>query len=250
MLTDTTALLIASVGVWIAQRKPTRDFSYGFGKMEFIAAFTNGLLMLAVVSGVIIHAIERIAQPLMVKGEAVTAVAFIGLVLNAVVIYVLGHGDMDLNRRGALLHVMADLLASVAALCSGLIILFTGWTIVDPVLSLIIVMLILYSTLRLIREAVHGLLSGVPNALSLKTIGQDIASVNGVVSVHDLHIWSITSTTIALSAHVIVEDMGQWAYLLKTLQNRLKQNYDIEHVTLQPEVVMQQDVVTLVDKSI
>ena len=114
--------------------------------------------------------------------------------------------------------------------------------LVDPILSLVIVVLILYSTFRLIREAVHGLLAGVPLGLSLETIGRDMAAVNGVTSVHDLHIWALTSNTTALSAHVVIEDLSQWDFLLTELRNKLKQSYDIEHVTLQPEV--QKHVVT------
>ena len=235
MLTDTTALLIASLGVWFANRLPTRRFTYGFGLAEFIAAFTNGLLMLVVVSAVAYHAVERISQPLDVKGEAVTLVAVIGLLLNILVLYLLKHGEADLNRRAAILHVMADLLASITALGSGIIIMFTGWSIVDPVLSLVIVVLILYSTYRLLREAVHGLLAGVPPGLSLETIGKDMASMEGVISVHDLHVWSLTSNKVALSAHVVVSDFREWDVVLSTLRTRLAQAYGIEHITLQPE---------------
>ncbi len=235
MLTDTTALLIASLGVWFANRLPTRRFTYGFGLAEFIAAFTNGLLMLVVVSAVAYHAVERISQPLDVKGEAVTIVAVIGLLLNVLVLFLLKHGEADLNRRAAILHVMADLLASITALGSGIIIMFTGWSIVDPVLSLVIVVLILYSTYRLLREAVHGLLAGVPPGLSLETIGKDMASMEGVISVHDLHVWSLTSNKVALSAHVVVNDFREWDVVLSTLRTRLAQAYGIEHITLQPE---------------
>jgi len=235
MLTDTTALLIASLGGWFARRMPTHRFSYGFGRAEFIAAFTNGLLMLLLVAGVVYHAGVRFTRPLEVNGEAVTVVALIGLLLNALVLYLLGHGEKDINRRAAILHVMADLLASIAALCSGLIIVFTGWNATDPVLSLVIVTLILYSTLRLIREAVHGLLEGVPLGLSLEAIGKDMAAVQGVESVHDLHIWALTSNRIALSAHVLIDDMSQWIFVLKALQGMLERSYGIDHVTLQPE---------------
>ena len=235
MLTDTTALLIASLGVWFANRLPTRRFTYGFGLAEFIAAFTNGLLMLVVVSAVAYHAVERISQPLDVKGEAVTMVAVIGLLLNILVLYLLKHGEADLNRRAAILHVMADLLASITALGSGIIIIFTGWSIVDPVLSLVIVILILYSTYRLLSEAVHGLLAGVPPGLSLETIWKDMASIEGVISVHDLHVWSLTSNKVALSAHVVVSDFREWDVVLSALRTRLAQFYGIEHITLQPE---------------
>lgn len=236
MLADASALLIASLGAWFAYRQPTNRFSYGLGKAEFIAAFCNGLLMLVVVTGIVYHAVERIFQPLEIRGEIVTSVAFVGLMLNVLVLYLLGHGETDLNRRAAMLHVMGDLLASVAALVSGLVILSTGWVMVDPVLSLVIVTLILFSTFRLLREAVHGLLSGVPLGLSLQSVGIDMAKISGVASVHDLHVWSITSKRIALSAHVVITDISQWPSVLKDLQIMLRQAYGIEHVTLQPEI--------------
>jgi len=241
MLTDTSALVIAAVGAWLAQRKPTPRHTYGFGRAEFIAAAINGVLMLAVVSFVVIHAIERVQQPLEVKGEVVTAVAFVGLLLNGLVLYLLGHGhdEADLNRRAAMLHVLGDLLASIAALLSGVVIWLTGWTLIDPILSLAIVALILYSTVRLLHEAVHGLMEGVPLGLSLTTIGNDMAARPGVVSVHDLHVWSLSSQHIALSAHVVLDDLAQWNAILKDIQVMLLENHGIDHVTLQPETTTQ-----------
>jgi cobalt-zinc-cadmium efflux system protein len=241
MLTDTSALLIAALGGWLAQRKPTHRHSYGFGRAEFIAAAINGLLMLAVVSFVVIHAIERVQQPLDVKGEAVTVVAFVGLLLNGLVLYLLGHdhGEADLNRRAAMLHVLGDLLASIAAVLSGVVIVATGWTLIDPILSLAIAVLILYSTARLLREAVHGLMEGVPLGVSLTAIGNEMAARPGVVSVHDLHVWSLSSKHIALSAHVVLEDLAQWNAILKDIQVMLLENHGIDHVTLQPETTTQ-----------
>lgn len=235
MLTDTSALLIAALGAWLAQRAPSARHSYGLGRAEFIAALVNSLMMLALVSFIVIHAIERMQQPLAVKGEAVSIVAFIGLLLNLFVLYLLGHGATDLNRRAAALHVMSDLLASIAALLSGLVIVFTGWTLVDPLLSLLIVAFILYSTVRLLREALHGLMEGVPLQLSLATIGTEMAAIPGVRSVHDLHVWSLSSTRLALSAHVVLNDLTGWDAVLADLRNLLLQRYGIEHVTLQPE---------------
>ncbi len=236
MLADTSALLIASLGAWFTHRLPTRRFSYGLGQAEFITAFCNGLLMLAVVSGVIYHAVDRLSQPLEIKGEVVTAVAIVGLLINALVLFLLGHGETDLNRRAAMLHVLGDLLASVAALVSGLVILLTGWAMIDPILSLIIVALILFSTFRLLSEAVQGLLSGAPLGLTLQTIGTDMAKTRGVESIHDLHVWSLTSKRIALSAHVVITDINQWDFVLKELQAMLRDTHGIEHITLQPEV--------------
>jgi cobalt-zinc-cadmium efflux system protein len=235
MLADTSALLIAALGAWLAHRAPDSRHSYGLGRAEFIAALINGLLMLVVVSVVAIHAVERLQQPLAVKGEAVTVVAFIGLLLNVLVLYLLGHGATDLNRRAAALHVMSDLLASIAALLSGLIIVFTGWSLIDPLLSLLIVAFILYSALRLLREALHGLMEGVPLGLSLNTIGSEMAARPGVIAVHDLHIWSLSSRHLALSAHIVLEELSHWDTVLADQRNLLQHHYGIDHITLQPE---------------
>jgi cobalt-zinc-cadmium efflux system protein len=236
MLTDTSALLIAALGAWLSQHKPTPRHSYGLGRAEFIAALANGILMLVVVSFVVIHAVARVQQPLTVKGEAVSMVAFVGLLLNVLVLYLLGHGATDLNRRAAVLHVLSDLLASIAALLAGLVITFTGWTPVDPILSVAIAVLILYSTVRLLREAVHGLMEGVPLRLSLTAIGADMAATPGVASVHDLHVWSLSSQRLALSAHILLDDLTQWDSILNNLREKLQQHYGIDHVTLQPEI--------------
>jgi cobalt-zinc-cadmium efflux system protein len=163
-------------------------------------------------------------------------VASVGLLLNIFVVRMLSHGGRDLNVRAALLHVMGDLLGSVAALLSGVIVWATGWFAVDPALSLLIAMLIAYSSLKLVREAFHGLMEGVPLHLSLEEIGVSMAKVEGVTSVHDLHIWSLTAERIALSAHVVIGGLESWPETLTRLKALLAQRYDIEHVTLQPEI--------------
>lgn len=237
MLTDTSALLIAALGAWLSQRRPTLRHSYGLGRAEFLAALINGLLMLIMASFVIINAVERLQQPLPVNGEAVSTVAFIGLALNVLVLYLLGHGETDLNQRAAVLHVLSDLLASIVAVLSGLVIIFTGWTLIDPLLSLLIVAFILYSTLRLLREVLHGLMEGVPLGLSLTAIGTEMAARPGVLSVHDLHIWSLSSQRYALSAHVVLQDLNQWDNILDDLRHMLLEHHGIDHVTLQPETL-------------
>ena len=166
----------------------------------------------------------------------VTAVALLGLVINLGVAWLLAHGESTLNTRAALLHVMGDLLGSVAALASGLVIQYTGWTPADPLLSLFICALILFSTLRLAREAVHTLLEGVPQGLTLQEVGQRMAAVEGVESVHDLHIWSLSSRHAALSAHVVVHDLEAWPRILAALLERLQADFEIGHATLQPEL--------------
>ena len=236
MLTDALALALAATAAWAARRPPTQRLTFGLQRIEILAALGNAGFMLAVILGIAWSAAERLLHPVPVQGLVVTGVALVGLAVNLGVAWLLAHGESTLNTRAALLHVMGDLLGSVAALASGLVIQFTGWTPADPLLSLFICMLILFSTLRLAREAVHALLEGVPPGLTLPEVGRRMAAVEGVESVHDLHIWSLSSSHAALSAHVVVRDLEDWPRILAALTELLHQNFEIRHATLQPEL--------------
>jgi cobalt-zinc-cadmium efflux system protein len=236
MLTDALALALAATAAWAARRPPTARLTFGLQRIEILAALGNAGFMLAVIIGIAWSAVDRLLHPVPVAGLAVTAVALVGLVVNIGVAWLLAHGESTLNTRAALLHVLGDLAGSVAALASGLVIQFTGWTPADPLLSLFICALILYSTLRLAREAVHALLEGVPQGLALPEVGRRMASVDGVVSVHDLHIWSLSSRHAALSAHVVVRDLEAWPHTLAALTELLRKDFEIGHTTLQPEL--------------
>ncbi len=165
-------------------------------------------------------------------------VAFIGLLLNLAVILILSRGERGLNLRAAMLHVTSDLIGSVAALAAGAVIYFTGWKPIDPILSLVIALLILGSTISLLREALHVLMEGVPRSVKLEEVGRLIARIDGVRSVHDLHIWNISLGRVALSAHVDIAELSSWPAVLEQARAAtLHQRYGIDHVTLQPEVV-------------
>lgn len=236
MLTDSLALAIAAVASVVARRPPSQRHSYGLARVEALAALVNGVTMLAVVGWITWQAVNRLVAPQPVHGETVSAVALVGLLINLLVAWLLSRGGHDLNTRAALLHVLGDLLGSVAALAAGLVIMLTGWTPVDPLLSMLISGLILASTLRLLRNVVSTLLEAVPDGLSLPEIGQAMAAVPGVASVHDLHIWSLGSRQVALSAHVVVARFEQWPTVLLQLRTLLASRYHIEHSTLQPEL--------------
>ena len=236
MLTDAMSLGLAAIAARVAQRAPSNRHSYGLRRVEALAALVNSLFMLAVVGGLVWHAVERLLNPREVAGEAVIVVALGGLVLNIVVAWLLTRGEGDLNTRGALLHVIGDLLGSVAALASGVVILYTGWTPIDPMLTMLICGLILFSTLSLLRRVVHTLLEGVPDGLSLPEVGRAMATVDGVRSVHDLHIWSIDSRGTALSAHVVLANAARWPAVLEAERHLLHTRFGIEHATLQPEL--------------
>jgi cobalt-zinc-cadmium efflux system protein len=238
MVTDAFSLALAAFAAWVAKRPPSVRHSYGFVRAEVIAAFLNGLLMLLVISAIVVEAVVRLRTPEPVAGGWVMGIAALGLAVNGIVAVVLSHGGEGLNTRAALIHVLGDLLGSVAALLAGAIIYFTGWTPADPILSLVVVALILVSTVRLIREALHVLMEGVPLGLRLEEVGHAMVEVQDVQSVHDLHIWTLASGRIALSAHVDLADLKHWPALLDTLRRMLHDRFDIDHVTLQPEVLL------------
>lgn len=235
MVTDSAALGFAALAAWLAKRPPTPRHSYGLLRAEVVTALINGLFMMVVVAGIVVAAIDRLSHPAPVAGGAVMAVAAAGMAVNIGVAYVLMRGERNLNIRGALLHVMGDLLGSIAALASGAVIYFTGWLSIDPILSLLISVLILYSGIRLLLDVLHVIMEGVPLHLNLDDVGKAMAETEGVASIHDLHIWTLSSGMIALSAHVVVRDLGRWQAVLPKLANMLETRFHIDHVTLQPE---------------
>lgn len=238
MLTDSLALGLATFAARLSKRPPSPRHSYGLARIEVLAALVNAGFMLAVVIAIGWGAALRLLEPRPVAGNTVAAVAAAGLLINIAVAWLLSRGELSLNTRGALLHVLGDLLGSVAALAAGIVISLTGWTPIDPLLSLLICALILVSTLRLAREALHALLDGVPHEISLPEVGRRMAKVEGVLSVHDLHIWSLSSARVALSAHIVVQQFPDWERLLPQLNALLRNDFGIEHVTLQPELVV------------
>ena len=235
MLTDSISLGLAAGAAVLAKRAPSSLHSFGLGRAEILAALVNALTMIVIVVWISVEAIERFHQPGPIKGGVVLIVAFVGLLINLGAAWLLSGDRHNLNVRAALLHVLGDLLGSVAALVSGAVILLTGWTTIDPLLSLLIVVLILVSAVRVLREALHALMEGVPLHLDLERVGRIMASVEGVVSVHDLHIWSLSASRIALAAHIVIHDLRAWPATMARLQTQLKDEFGIHHVTLQPE---------------
>jgi len=237
MLNDAAALALAAGAAWLARRPPSPRHSYGLGRAEFMAALINSLGLLALVAWLTVSAVERLQTPQPVMGEAVSITAAIGLAINLLVAWLLARGEKNINTRAALLHVMGDLLGSVAALLAGLVIYFTGWTPIDPLLSLAIGALILFSSLRLLREALHGLMEGAPFEIAPEEVGKALAAVPGVASVHDLHIWQVKAGETLLSAHLVVHDITRWESVLEASYTLLAERFDIRHATLQPEPV-------------
>ena len=238
MVTDSASLGLAAAAAWLAQRRPSHRHTYGYGRVETLAALLNVLFMVAVIVGISVAAVQRLLTPTAVDGPTVVLVAAIGLLVNLLVAWLLIHGEQTMNTRGALLHVFGDLLGSIAALVAGGVVMWTGWTGIDPLLSLLICLLMLASSLRLLREVLQALMEGVPPHLSTEEIGTLLAGVPGVVSVHDLHIWTLSSNRVALSAHLLVDAIEDWPQVLAAARHLLA-GQGIAHLTLQPEPVRQ-----------
>lgn len=234
MVTDGVALGISALAAWLAARPPSRRHTYGLGRAEVLAALVNALSMLAVVYLIGSEAWHRLQNPGSIDGATVSLVAMLGLLINLLIAWMLSRGERNLNVRAALLHVIGDALGSVAAIVAGAVIWFTGWTPIDPLLSILIGGLILASSVRLLREALHATLDGVPFAMDIEEIGLSLAKVDGISEVHDLHVWSISAERLAISAHVRVDNLASWPRILADL-TAVAAELGIRHVTFQPE---------------
>lgn len=240
MLTDSSALGLAAAAAWLARRPPSLLHSYGLARAEVLAALFNSLLMLVLIGFIVHEAIGRIGTPRDIAGGTVIGVAVIGLVVNLVVAWILHRGEQTLNSRAALLHVLGDALGSVAAIIAGIVIVATGWTPIDPLLSLFVAALIGVSALRLLREVMHVLMEGVPLHIRLDAVGHDLAALPGVLRVHDLHVWALSSGSLALSAHIELRDLAEWPATLAAARRTMDAQHGIHHITLQPEVLAAQ----------
>lgn len=235
MATDSAALLFALAANVIARRPVSDRHSFGLARVEVIAAFVNALAMLGVVAWIFYEAIDRLNHPVPVRGLGVFVIAGIGLVINVLVAWALSRDRENLNTRAALIHVMGDLLGSIAAIVAGLVIYFGGPLMADPLLSMFVAALILRSTFGVLRETTLVLLDSVPHGVDYRKVGLSLAQVPGIVSVHDLHVWSMVPGRSALSAHVLVDDIERWPVILHQVRHLMRRDFGIDHITLQPE---------------
>ena len=236
MLTDVAALILTLMAIWFASRPATPNKTYGYYRLEILAAFINGIALVLLSIWVIYEAIQRWNNPPEVLGMGLTIVATGGLLINLIAAYLL-HGDHthDLNMRGAWLHVMGDALGSVAAIGAGVLILAFGWLWADAVVSILISLIIIYGAWKLIRESVNVLLEGTPSHINLTAVEQSILKVEDVRDVHDLHVWTITSGIEALSVHVVHQEAISANDLLKNVRERIHDEFGIDHLTIQME---------------
>jgi cobalt-zinc-cadmium efflux system protein len=225
---------LALFAQWVARRPPSPRASYGYARAEVLAAFVNALALLLLVGFIVFEAIARIANPAPVAGGTVLTIASVGLAINLGTAWMLSRAPGSTSAHSALLHVLSDALGSVAAIVAGGVILATGWTPIDPLLSLLTAVLILRSTWQLLAKTTGVLMEGVPAHLDYQAIGVALSEIPGVAGVHDLHVWHMSAQHAALSAHVAIDDGPLWPRVLDEARRMLAARFRIDHVTLQP----------------
>ncbi len=246
MLTDSTGLILALIAASLATRAATARRTFGLQRAEVLAALGNALLLVGVAVWVLIQAVDRLRNPAEIDGGLMLVVAVIGVLANLAGLLVLRPAQAkSLNMRGAYLEVLGDLIGSLAVVTAAVLILITGWTPIDPIASLLIVVVIIPRAWSLLREVVDVLLEATPHGVDLAEVREHIKGVRGVVDVHDLHAWTITSGVPVLSAHVIVDQAcineGRSGEVLDRLGECLGGHFDVSHCTFQLEPVGHQE---------
>ena len=239
MLTDTMALALAAAAFHVSKRPPGGNLTYGYQRFQILAAFVNGLSLLVIVGWILFEAVSRFITPRDVLGETMLVVAVAGLVVNLISFAVLHSGDQEnLNIRGAALHVAGDLLGSVAAIVAAIIIIYTGWMPIDPILSVAVAMLILRSAWSLVKRSAHVLLEGAPDWLDVSDMQERIVeSVPGVAGIHHVHVWGLTPQRLMLTMHVtLIDNIPSQSGVVRGVKDFVEREYGIWHSTVEVEV--------------
>ena len=236
MLSDVAALGLSLFAIWIAQRPPNSRRTYGYHRTEILAALANGATLVALSVYVLVEAWQRFREPTEVEAPWMMGIAAGGLLINLIGLQILSGGRKEnLNVRGAWLHVLTDALGSAQAMLAGGLIWAFGWNWADPLASVLIALLVIYSSWSLLREAVGVLMEGVPPHIDVDAVRSTLAGIPGVSNVHDLHVWTITSGREALSAHLVVDEEETQLVLLPQVRKVLHDRFGIHHVTVQVE---------------
>ena len=239
MLTDSMALALAWAAFLVSERPADQRRSFGYHRFQILAAFVNGLTLLLIVGWILFEAARRMLNPVPVVGETMLVIAVLGLAVNVIAFLILHSGDQEnLNLRGAALHVLGDLLGSLVAIIAAIVIIFTGWTPIDPMLSIIVAGLILRSAWDLVKRSAHILLEGSPDWLDVEDLQADlIDSIHGLEGLHHVHVWSLTPQRLLLTMHAeITEGDGHQERILREIKAALKARYRIDHSTIQVDI--------------
>jgi len=237
-LTDTFTLSVSFIANRLARREANDSKTFGYGRATILAALLNASVMLAVAAFIVVEAIQRLGNPHSVEGGVVAAVAFVGILVNGSIAYVLSKNRKDLNMRSAFVDMAFDALSSLGAVIAGLVIWLTGITWVDSAVGLVIAALLVYNTLKILREAVQILLEGTPKDLDIVDITQAITDTVKVLSVDDMHVWAIRSGYNALSCHIAIDktDLKDSRNIVEVVKAKLRKDYDIQHATIEVEL--------------
>ena len=237
MLTDFAALALAWFGFRLSRRPADWKRTYGFDRFQVLVAFANGLTLFAIAAWIVFEGITRLMTTPEVSGGIMVVIAVLGLVVNVAAFMLLQGADPEnLNVRGAAIHVLGDLLGSVAALVAGAVILLTDWTPIDPLLSLVVAAIIVRSGWRVVVDAGHILLEGAPQELDTRAIGPDlIANVEGVEGVHHVHVWSITQSRRMVTLHALICDTEDSDRMVRGIKARLNERFGLDHATIEIE---------------
>jgi cobalt-zinc-cadmium efflux system protein len=236
MSMDTLALGFAVVIARVSERRPDSKRTYGYKRLEVLSGIFNGVLLLFVVYLIIKESIERLSDPPELQGLAIGLVGLAGLLINVFVAILLNPArKVNLNIRGAYLHVLGDLLGSVGVVIAGLGVWLFGWKILDPIAAMAVSAIIAYSSVRLVREGLHVLLEGTPRTVSVEKLRGEIRSIEGVRDIHDVHVWTIGGGFDVLTAHVVGEEGASSKEIRKAIRRFLAGRYGIRHVTIQME---------------
>jgi cobalt-zinc-cadmium efflux system protein len=236
-LSDVGSLILSLIGIKLAQKSASKSYTYGFKKVSILASLINAILLVVVLFGIIKEAIERFANPPEITGTSIILVASIGVIINSISAYLFYKDQKsDINIKGAFIHLLVDALVSVGVVISGIVIYYTGWNIIDPLISIGIAIVIIFSTWKLLFESIRLTLGGVPKDIDIDKITKLISEINGVKDVHHIHIWAISSSMNALTAHIKV-DPGQgktWNRIKELIKTKLAES-NIAHTTLELE---------------
>jgi cobalt-zinc-cadmium efflux system protein len=243
MLSDIGAMMVCLFAFRLAQRPATPASTYGYHRAEILAALFNGLALWLLVGVIFAAAYGRISDPPQVESLGMIVVAVLGLLVNIVAGWILYDSHQhNLNLHGAFMHVMSDAIGSMGAIVAGVVMYSTGWYLADPLISVFIGVLILYSSWNLIKESLSILMQAVPKSIRLEEVQRTIEGVNGVLEVHDLHVWAVTSGIYTLSAHAVVENGEDLHGVLNGIEATLKENFSIEHTTIQLETESREEI--------
>ncbi|WP_221568945.1 cation diffusion facilitator family transporter [Alkalihalobacillus sp. TS-13] len=238
MLNDALSLVISLIAMIIATKMASVKMTYGYHRFEILAALFNGMLLFVMAGLILIEAYERVLHPASVNSLTMVVVAFIGFVANLLSAWQMkSHGDVhnNVNLRSAYLHILGDALSSIGVIIGGILMTITQWYMVDPVISGFVALMILRSGWIVVKPAIHILMEGTPSTLNPKEVQQSIESITGVIDVHDLHIWTITSGMDVFTCHLLVQDdLGSQQILQETL-SKLEKEFNITHATIQVE---------------